>query len=93
MKKGLLFLVLFILPFSLFGSDYSESILSYLKGYRSETKGDFEEALNQYKEALKLDPKSSEIRTDMAFLYIKKGEPDRAEELLQKALDLLNRSF
>src|SRR5512145_552538 len=93
MKKALLLFLFIFLPAPLFGSDYSDSILLYLKGYRSEKHGNHEEALAQYETLLKTNPDSSEIRNDLAYIHIKKGqldktELDKAEELLLKAIEL-----
>ena len=93
MKKIFFFLVIFLLPVSLLGSDYSDSIVIYLKAYQSDKQGNYDEALALYSSLLKLDPNSSEIRNDMAFIHIKKSqldksELDKAEELLQKSIEM-----
>jgi tetratricopeptide (TPR) repeat protein len=88
MKRFLIVLLLALLPLPLFGSDYSSSIEFFLKGYRSETRGDHEEALAYYGAALKFNPDSAEIRAELAFLYIKKGDTDKAEELLKEAIEI-----
>ena len=93
MKKILFLFVFLFLPFSLFGSNYSSSILLYLKAYQSDKRGDYEEAIALYESLLKLNPGSSEIRNDLASIHIKKSqfnknELDKSEELLQKSIEL-----
>jgi tetratricopeptide (TPR) repeat protein len=94
LMKKILFIFLFLLiPLSLFSSNYSDSILLYLKAYQNDKQGNYEEALTLYESLLKLDPGSSEIRNDLAFIHIKKSqlnksELDKAEELLQKSIEL-----
>jgi tetratricopeptide (TPR) repeat protein len=74
------FVLFFVCPLFLMGSDNPGATLSYLKGYLSEIQGNNDEAIGYYGEALRLDPDSSDIRTELASLYIRKREFQKAEE-------------
>lgn len=49
-------------------------------------KGLFDEALNSYKEALKIDPANGNILYNIGFLYTKLGLPDMAIKYYSEAL-------
>src|SRR5512135_2808786 len=93
MKKIVFIFVFLFLPFPVLSSNYSDSILLYLKGYQYDKQGNYEDALALYESLLKSDPGSSDIRNDLAFIHIKKSqldksELDKAEGLLQKSIEL-----
>ena len=47
---------------------------------------DFEEAKKAYEEAIRLEPKKSEPYLGMANLYVAQDQPDKAENVLKKAV-------
>ena len=71
---------------------YSGSVLSFLKGYRAEIRGRYDEAMEFYSEALREDPGSADVRTELALLYIKKGDLHKAEGLLKEAIAINGKS-
>jgi len=89
MKLPVLVISLLLLSFTqLHSADSSNSVYFYLRGYLSETRGSYSVAMEYYGRALKDNPGSSEIRTSLASLYIKKGDIARAEEFLNSAIAL-----
>ena len=86
MKRLVTCVIFVLLPICVIANDYSSSILSFLRGYRSEVQGKYDDAIEHYKSALRFDPKSSDIRSELSFSYIRKGEIDKAEPILQEAV-------
>jgi tetratricopeptide (TPR) repeat protein len=62
------------------------SLLDFIKGYRDAQAGRYDSAIEYYRSALSLDPGSASIRTELALLYVKKGEFNRAEALLKESV-------
>ncbi|HOJ42915.1 MAG TPA: tetratricopeptide repeat protein, partial [Syntrophorhabdaceae bacterium] len=67
MKYIIVILILFFTPITLFGSSNNSSIFFFLKGYRSETQGRLDDAVNYYKSAIEKDPSSAALRTGLAI--------------------------
>ena len=88
MRRLILFILLALMPLPILAQEKGSSIVFFLKGYRSEIQGKYEEAMDNYRAALRLDPDSREIRTEIALLYIKKGDVAGAEQLLAEALSI-----
>jgi tetratricopeptide (TPR) repeat protein len=88
MRYLLSIILLAILAAPAAGDDYTSSIYYFLKGYRSDTQGRHEEAINDYRTALSFNPESSDIRKELALAYLRKGEVNKAEALLTEAVEL-----
>ncbi len=88
MKKifTVVFLVFFAASPALAAKGSGSAFLYFLEGYKSGQAGRYDEALQYYKSALSLDPGSAQIRSEMALLYVKKGELDNAETLLKESV-------
>ncbi|HOD75981.1 MAG TPA: tetratricopeptide repeat protein, partial [Syntrophorhabdaceae bacterium] len=65
---------------------HSDSVYLFLRGYFSEALGRYDDAEANYSKALREDPGSAELRTSLASLFVKKGELQKAEELLDEAI-------
>lgn len=72
-------------PFTKQDSDYYMDI-----GDSLSDKEEYDEAIKNYEEYIKLEPDSIGGYCAAGALYQKKGEPQKAKKYLQKALDLLN---
>lgn len=88
MGKAFIFVMLILLPLSASAGEKSSSIVDFLKGYRSETRGQYDEAIEQYRAALRSDPDSVQLRAEIALLFLKKGEVAEAEKLLAEAMTI-----
>lgn len=88
MKYFIVILILFFTPHTLFGCSGDSSIFLFLKGYRSETQGKLDDAIECYKSAIKNDPSSSALRIELAVAYLKKGNLDEAEKVLKETIGL-----
>jgi tetratricopeptide (TPR) repeat protein len=67
-------------------ADHAESYYHYLMGTMREHDRDFNAAINEYREALKYDPNSSDIYARLADLYVQANRIDEAVQDAQKAL-------
>ena len=76
------------MPFYVIAGDYSKSIHHFLKGYRSDLQGDLDEAIENYRSALLYNQKSSSLMSELSFAYIKRGELNKAESILNEAIKL-----
>ena len=74
------------MPFYVIAGDYSKSIHHFLKGYRSDLQGDLDEAIENYRSALLYNQKSSSLMSELSFAYIKRGELNKAESILNEAI-------
>jgi tetratricopeptide (TPR) repeat protein len=68
-------------------SDKSKAYYHYLSGALKENKRQYNEAIDQYREALKFDPDSSEIFSRLAYLYVQTNRIAEAVEDAQKAIE------
>lgn len=67
--------------------DLSCSYFYFLWGTHAEYERRYLEALDAYEKALICDPGADYIKHKLPLLYIKKGEPDQAIALLEKAIE------
>ncbi len=89
MKKFLIILLFVVLASPAFaGGETGSSLFSFLEGYRSAQAGRYDEAIEHYKSALSDDPGSASIRGELALVYVKKGEYDKAETLLKESVQI-----
>ena len=88
MRKVLIFVLLTLLPLPILAEEKSSSIVDFFKGYHSEVRGQYDEAMEQYRSALRRDPGSVELRAEIALLFLKKGDVSEAEKLLTEALTM-----
>ena len=51
-----------------------EAYYHYILGYEAELSGKWETALNNYSEALKIDPTSPYIRTQISYVLLRTGK-------------------
>lgn len=63
---------------------YGDLGLSYLE------KNDLEKAYNNFIKALEINPKNGEVRSNLGFLHLIKGESDLATEQYIEAIDIFN---
>jgi tetratricopeptide (TPR) repeat protein len=82
---SLFFLILWGPPAAM-AANYGSAILNFLKGYRSESQGDYDQAVKSYGEALKADPESIDIRNELALAHFRNREFGKAEKLLDEVL-------
>lgn len=62
------------------------SMFAFLEGYKNVQAGNYDQAIEYYKVALKQDPGSAAIRGELALIYVKKNEFDKARAFLEEAL-------
>src|SRR5512143_4100450 len=55
----------------------------YLLGYEAELSGDWDEALKHYNEALRLDPSSYYLKTQMSYIYLRTGRVQDAIKTME----------
>ncbi len=67
-------------------ADDGSSYFNFLKGYRAAQEGKYEQAIDNYRAALRSNPNSSSIRSELALIYTSMGELPKAEEQLKEAL-------
>jgi tetratricopeptide (TPR) repeat protein len=68
---------------------YSESAVNYLKmGIDSYSKGDYDNAIEYFNSALRLDPKMPEAFNNLGLAYDAKGQRDQALANLDQAIQL-----
>ncbi len=53
MRKVLILVLLAVLPLPVLAGEKSSSIVDFLKGYRSEVRGQYDEAMEQYRSTLR----------------------------------------
>jgi tetratricopeptide (TPR) repeat protein len=70
MRKLIILIIMALLPLPILAEDKSSSITNFLQGYRSEMLGKYDEAMERYKSALRLDPDSAELRAEIALLFM-----------------------
>ena len=74
-------------PMMVSGSS-SEGYYHYSRGVLFMADGEMDKAIEAYERALRLDPESSYLMTELAELHIKREEIDRAVSLLEQAVAL-----
>jgi len=88
-----IFLVIFLSIFPLLSSQ-AESLLkedakAYREeGYRAQSLGDLEGALNWYQKAVHMDPHYAQVYNDIGVIYENRDEIGRAEEMYKKTLEI-----
>lgn len=70
------------------GERPANSYYYFVTGRRLEGSGDIDGAIKAYQEASRLDPKSAEIRAELAGLYARQSRPREAMEWAEAALAL-----
>lgn len=58
------------------------------RGIQLSLKGQFDQAIKEYEESLKINPKSAEAYNDLGFAYMDKGDLDKAIENQKKAVEI-----
>ncbi|MBI5345240.1 MAG: tetratricopeptide repeat protein [Deltaproteobacteria bacterium] len=58
------------------------------KGVQLSMKGQYDEAIKEYEETIKLNPKSAQAYNNLGFAYMDKGDVERAIESQKKAVEL-----
>lgn len=58
------------------------------KGVQLSLKGQHDEAIKEYEETIKINPKSAEAYNNLGFAYFDKGDADKAIEAQKKALEI-----
>src|SRR5208283_3367814 len=66
--------------------DAARSYLECILGYESEIDGNWEDALSHYKAALKTDPSSIYLKTQISSMMVKLGRYDEATALLEEVV-------
>ena len=66
----------------------SKTISHYIMGVMYDDLGDIDRAIQEYKQALRLDYKNTVIHLNLAVSYIKKNKIDKATEELNTAIEL-----
>lgn len=82
------FVLVIFLALPAVAGEISSPVVNFLKGYRAEIRGKYDEALDLYRAALRLDPGSVQLRAEIALLFIKKGDVAEAEKILTEALSI-----
>lgn len=85
--KRITSILLFLLLFAL-NSNAQETIDSYVEqGIALHDKGEFEEAIKRYEQALKLDPKSSLVNYELSLSYMSLKDYKKAIKYADKVLE------
>lgn len=58
------------------------------KAVQHSLKGEYDEAIKEYEETIRLNPGSAEAYNNMGFAYMDKGDVDKSLELQKKALEM-----
>jgi tetratricopeptide (TPR) repeat protein len=70
------------------GNPPGEAYYQFVLGRHLESDGDVDGAVKAYRQAAVLDPRSSEIRAELAALYARQNKPDESVEWAEAALAL-----
>ena len=64
------------------------AIIHFLRGANFQRDGEFNEAIDEYRQALKLEDQFAEAYNNLGTVYFAKADYGKATELYEKALDL-----
>lgn len=65
-----------------------DSYFEFLMARRLEGTGDFAAAQSAYERAVQVDPRSAELRAELASFHLRRSQPDEAEKAARAALEI-----
>jgi lipoprotein NlpI len=84
-----LFLLFLLIPISISCSNKEQQAQKhYKKGFEFHNQGSLDQAIEEYQEALKLNPSYAEVYTNLGAIYVSKKDYDQAIQQFKKVVEL-----